>query len=125
MDIALAQIDAAFARAAIVNAFKLRIEHFLRLGPHHPAVRARFCARIELLHGRSLGAAIALTERWWRDERKAFAIASALGRGSALSLETLRELRLILRLLRFKCLHAQFPAILAALREEPLAMAAE
>ncbi len=126
VDVALAQIDAVFDRAAVVNAFKLRVAHFIRLGPHHTAVRARFVTRAELLRGRSLDAAIVLVERWWRAERTAFAIASALGRGSALSLEVLGELRLILRLMRSKRLHAQFPALVAALGEEAMAsMAAE
>lgn len=125
MDAALVQIHAAFDEAASVNAFKLRVERLLRLGPHHPAVRARFGARAELLMGRSLDAAIAIVECWWRDERKAFQIASALGRGSRLSLEALRELRLILRLMRFKRMQAQFALILAALRDEFIAMAAE
>jgi hypothetical protein len=123
VDAALAQIDAAFDRAAVVNAFKLRVEELIRLGPHHPAVRARFSSRAELLRGHSLDASIVLVERCWRTEQKAFAIASALGRGSALSLEVLRELRLILRLLRWKRLHAQFPALVAALGDEPMAMA--
>jgi hypothetical protein len=125
MEATRAQVQAAFDQAAIVNALKVCVEHWLRLGPHHPAVRARFSARAELLRGRSLDAAIMLVERWWRDEQKAFQIASALGRGSGLSLEVLRELRLILRLMRFKRMRAQFAPILAALREEPLAMAAE
>ena len=47
-------------------------------------------------------------ERWWRDERKAFQIASALGGGTRLSLEVLRELRLILRLMRFKRMQAEY-----------------
>lgn len=125
LDAALAQISAAFDEAAIVNAFKLRVERLLRLGPDHPAVRARFGTRAALLRGRSLGAAIALVERCWRAERTAFQIASALGRGSRLSLETLRELRLILRLLRFKRMQAEFPAIVAALCDEPIELAAE
>jgi hypothetical protein len=125
MDAALAQIHAAFDEAAIANAFKLSVERLLRLGPHHPAVRARFGARAELLMGRSLDAAIALVERWWRDERKAFQIASALGRGSRLSLEVLSELRLILRLMRFKRMQAEFSTIVAALRDDPIRMAAE
>src|SRR5271166_2338502 len=74
MDAALAQIGAAFDHAAAVNGFKLKVERFLRRGPHDPEVRARFGARAEMLRGRSLDAAIALTERWWRDERKAFQI---------------------------------------------------
>jgi hypothetical protein len=125
LDAALAEIGAAFDEAAKVNAFKLRVECRLRRGPIHPAVRARFGARAALLRGRNLDAAIALTERWWRDERRAFLIASALGRGVRLPIDVLQELRLILRLMRFKRMHAEFPAIVAALCDEPHAMAAE
>lgn len=123
--VALAQIRAAFDEAAIVNSFKLRIERLLRLGPHHPAVRARFGARAELLKNRSLDDAIALVERWRRDERKAFQIASALGGGNRLSVEVLSELRLVLRLLRAKRMQAEFCRIAAAVCDEPIAIAAE
>lgn len=125
LDAALAEIGAAFDEAAKINAFKLRIERQLRLGPLHPAMRARFGERAALLRGRNLDAAIALTERWWRDERRAFVIASALGRGARLPIEVLQELRLILRLMRFKRMHAEFPAIVAAVCDEPTALAAE
>ena len=125
MEAALAQIDSAFGRAAAINAFKLKVERQLRRGPLHPAVRARFAGRAELLKGRNLDAGIALVERWWRDERRAFLIASALGRGVRLPLDVLQELRLILRLMRFKRLHAQFPTIVAAVCDEPTALAAE
>jgi len=125
MEAALAQIDAAFDEAAIVNAFKLRVERLLRLGPHHPAVRARFGSRAELLTGRSLDAAIVLVERWRRDQQQAFQIASALGRGSRLSLDVLSELRLILRLMRFKRMQTELSTIVAALCDEPIKMAAE
>jgi hypothetical protein len=125
MEIALAQIGAAFDDAAVVNAFKLRVERSLRLGPQHPAVRARFSARAAILGGRSLDQAIVLTERAWRNERKAFQIASAFGRGSRHSLDVLAEARLILRLFRAKQMHAQFPAIIAALCDDAIALAAE
>jgi hypothetical protein len=125
LDSALAEIGAAFDQAAAVNAFKLRVERQLRLGPLHPAVRARFGARAALLHDRNLDAAVALVERWWRDERRAFFIASALGRGTRLPIEVLQELRLILRVMRFKRMQADFPAIVAALCDGPSAMAAE
>jgi hypothetical protein len=125
LDTALAQIDAAFSEAAAINALKLRVERQLRRGPFHPAVRARYAARAELLQGRSLDAAIALVERWWRDERRAFLIASALGRGTRLPLDVLQELRLILRFMRFKRMQAQFPAIVAAVCDGSTAMAAE
>ena len=125
LDAALAEIAIAFDEAAQVNAFKLRVERQLRRGPLHPAVRARYGARATLIRGRSLDAAIALTERWWRDDRRAFFIASSLGRGVRLPIEVLQELRLILRLMRFKRMHAQFPVIVAALCDEPTAQAAE
>jgi hypothetical protein len=111
MTMALAQISAAFDAAAVVNAFKFRVEHLLRLGPPHPAVRARLGARAEMLAGRGLDAAIVVAERWWRDERRAFQIASVFGCASRLSLEVLRELRLILRWMRFKRMGAQYSAI--------------
>ena len=125
MDAALAQIGAAFDEAAAVNAFMLRVERLLRLGPQHAAVHARFAARAATLSGRGLPAAIVLVERWWRDERKAFQIASALGYGNRLSLEVLRELRLILRLMRVKGMQAEFGAIVAAACGEEMALAAE
>jgi hypothetical protein len=125
MDAALAQIGAAFDQAAAINGFKLRVEHLIRLGPQHAAVRARFGARAARLAGCSLAVAIFTVERWWRDERKAFQIASALGRGNRLSLDVLRELRLVLRLLRFGRMDAGFGAILGALGDEPSIMAAE
>jgi hypothetical protein len=125
LDVALAQIGTAFDETAVICNFKIRVERLLRLGPHHPAVLARFGARAELLSGRSLGAAVVSVERWWRDERKAFQIASALGCGSRLSLEVLRELRLILRLMRFKRMEAEYCAAIAALCVASFAIAAE
>ena len=101
MERALAQIEAAFDETAAVNDFKLRVERLLRLGPHHPAVRARFRARTQMLSGCNLAIAAAKVDRWWREERRAFQIASALGTGSRLSLEVLCEARLVLRLMRF------------------------
>jgi hypothetical protein len=88
-------------------------------------VHARFSARAALLYGRDIDAAIALAECWWREERKAFAIASALGCGTRLSLDVLRELRLILRLARCKRMEAAYRAAVAAMCDAPSAMAAE
>jgi hypothetical protein len=123
--VALAQIGAAFDAAAVINDFKLQVERIIRLRPQHPAVRARFAARAAMLSGRGLDGAVILVDRWWRDERKAFQVASAFGRGSRLSLDVLGELRLILRWLRFKQMQAEYQAALEALREPPLAEAAE
>jgi hypothetical protein len=125
LDIAFAKIDAAFDQTAAINGFKIRIELLLQADRHHPALRARFGARAEMLAGRSLDASVAAVERWWRDEQKAFAIASALGGGTRLSLDVLRELRLILRLMRFKRMEAEFQAVVAALNTPTIAIAAE
>ncbi|HEX3505037.1 MAG TPA: hypothetical protein VHU22_16745 [Xanthobacteraceae bacterium] len=125
MDRALAQIEAAFGDAAAVNDFKLRVERLFRLGPHHPALRARFRTRAEMLSVCHLTSATTKVERWWREERRVFQIASALGYGNRLSLEVLRELRLALRLMRFKRMHAEFRTIIAALRGDLIAEAAE
>ena len=125
IEIALAQIGAAFDEAAAINRFKLRVERYIRLGPGHIAMRARYGARAECLRGRSLAEACATITRWWRDERKAFAIASALGAGNRMSLEVLRELRLMLRLMRFKRMAVEFGAIVAQVCGEAIAQAAE
>ena len=125
LDVALTEIGAAFDQAAAVNDFKIRVERLIRRGPRHPALRARFGARAAMLRGRSLDAAIATVERWWRDERKAFQIASALGGGTRLSLEILRELRLTLRLMHFKRMEAAYFETIAALSDPPAALAAE
>jgi hypothetical protein len=77
MDIALAQIGAAFGESALTNQFKLNVERYLRLGPHHPAARARFGGRAAMLASQKLDGAIKTVERGWREERKAFVIASA------------------------------------------------
>jgi hypothetical protein len=97
----------------------------MRRGPRHPGLRARFGARAARLHGRDLDAAIATVERWWRDERKAFQIASALGGGTRLSLEVLRDMRLVLRLMRFKRMEVAYFETIATLCDPPAAMAAE
>ncbi|MFY9894797.1 MAG: hypothetical protein WAK63_11780 [Xanthobacteraceae bacterium] len=128
MAVALAQLGTAFDEAATINDFKIRVERLIQLGPYHAAVRARFGARALMVFGRGLDSAVALValvERWWRDERKAFAIASALGCATRLSLEALTELRLILRLMRSKRMHAEFDELIAALCGAPIAAAAE
>ena len=125
LDVALTEIGAAFDQSAVINGFKIRVERLIRRGPRHPALRARFGSRAAMLRGRSLDAAVATVERWWRDERKAFQMASALGGGTRLSLEVLRDLRLVLRLMRFKRMEAEYFEIIAALSDPPAALAAE
>ncbi len=126
LDAALAEIGAAFDHAAAVNEFKLRVERWLTLGPQHGAVRARFGARAaRLSDSRSLHGSRYVTERWWRDERRAFQLASALGYGNRHSLEVLHEVRLILRLMRAKRMDDDYCEIIAALRDSEMPMAAE
>ena len=122
---ALAHIGAAFDETAAVFDFKLKVERTLCRGPTHPAVRARFGARAAMLSGLPLDMAVARAECWWHDERKAFQIANALGTGNRLSLDVLRELRVILRLMRYRRLHAQFGAIVAAVYDGAMPLAAE
>jgi hypothetical protein len=110
----------------IGNAVKIKVERLMRLEPDHPALRARFGARADAVRPRPrCGCYVVVVERWWRDERKAFQIASAFGCATRLSLEILRELRLILRLMRFKRMEAEYDSGLAALCNVPIAMAAE
>jgi hypothetical protein len=125
LDVALTEIGAAFDQSAVINGFKIRVERLIRRGARHPTLRARFGARAAMLRGRSLDAAVATVDRWWRDERKAFQMASALGGGTRLSLEVLRDLRLVLRLMRFKRMEAEYFETLAVLCNPPTAMAAE
>jgi hypothetical protein len=126
IDVALAQIGAMFDEASVINMFKLKVEWFFRGGPHSTAAQARFGARARLLRGHDLNGAVTLVERWWREERKAFQIASTLGGGNRLSLEVLAELRLILRIMRFKRMQAEFFQIVAEIcGDEPIAEAAE
>jgi len=125
MAAAVAQIGDTFNQAAVVNAFKLRVERWLVLGADHPAVRARFGRRAGMLRNDNLDGAIIVVEHWYRTERKAFQIASAFGRGNSLSLEVLRELRLILRLIRATKPHV-YRDVLAVVRgADPSLIAAE
>lgn len=125
MDAALAHIDGTFNKAAPINAFKMRVEQAMCRGAYHPANRARYGRRTAMLRNASLAGAIVRVDQWYRDERKAFQIASALGSGNRLSLEVLHELRLILRFIRAK--GADFSEILGAIlgASEPGSIAAE
>lgn len=107
-----------FDRAVATAAFKRSIRRMLREPYSGAALRARYGSRAAMLGDRDLDAATATVERWWRSERKAFAIASALGRGTRLSLEILTELRLVLRLFRHKRMRAQYQQIAAALANQ-------
>jgi hypothetical protein len=125
LDVAFAKIDAAFGHTAASGSFKIRVELLLQTDIHHPALRARFGARAEMLAGYDLDAAVSAVERWWRTETKAFAIASALGGGTRLSVDVLRDLRLILRLARFRRMEREFEQAVDVLSRRPVDIAAE
>jgi hypothetical protein len=108
LDAACADIRATFDSSA--RALKLRVLRAIKRGTGHPANRARYGARVAQLHERLpflyrdpqavIGGACAILKNWYRDEKRAYLIAAALGRGNRLSLDVLAELRLMLRLLR-------------------------
>ncbi len=111
MEATEARIEAQFGEAAVINAFKLRVERIILFGPEHAAVRARYGARAASLRGASLSTAIHIIDSLFTLERRAFQIAGVYGGGSRLSVEVLKELRLILRWLRFVGRACQFPSI--------------
>jgi hypothetical protein len=80
-------------------------------------------------HGRSDQASVVTISVTYslmaRDEQRAFAIASAFGRGSRLPLQVLDELRLLLRWLRFKGLTAEYEAAFGTLCDATIGIAAE
>lgn len=111
MAAALAQIDREFGPVGMTQRFKDRIRGTLRAGPGHPMTQARYGARAHMLHGIPLERAAGLVDRWYRIELEAFQLASAIGSGSRLSSTVLRELRLILRWMRFKKMHGELANI--------------
>jgi hypothetical protein len=68
-----------------------------------------------MLSGYDVDSAVTAVERWWHTETKAFAIASALGGGNRLSLDILRDLRLILRWMRLKQTEKEFAQLVETL----------
>ena len=100
MQRAFDRMDREFGPWAVIDRFKRDCRQAMRRGLDDPAVIARFGARVDLLGVRDIASAIIVVERWYRDERKAFQVASAMGRGVRLPLMVLAELRLILRFMR-------------------------
>jgi hypothetical protein len=94
-DAAVAAIRATFDRHHEINALKLAVEWAIRRGTGDPLVRARYGKRAERLHFSNIDKAITRVERWYSVERRTW----AFGR-TRLSYEVLREVRLILRLIR-------------------------
>jgi hypothetical protein len=68
--------------------------------PQSPKVRARYGQRAALLRNQTLARASTVVDQQLRLEVKAYAIASALGRGDRAPIEVLREVRIIMRYMR-------------------------
>jgi hypothetical protein len=117
VETAKAMIAAGFDAAAAHIDLKAKVAAVLANGTADPANRLRYGARVRMLRGKSLKAAIATVERWHQAERQAFQIAAIMGHPPTLSLTVLRELRLILRFFRRKRMGNGFPALIEALCE--------
>jgi hypothetical protein len=80
-----------------------RRKEFIRwamANPGSPAICARYGPRAALLRNQTLARASTVVDQWLQLEIKAFAIASALGRGNRAPVEMLREVQIILRYMR-------------------------
>jgi hypothetical protein len=107
-----ALIEAEFGPAAVNREFKNRVRRFIRLGTGHEEVRARYGARLARLRHCGIGRAIRRIEEDFRAERRTFQILHVLGLShDRLSLEVLRELRLLLRFARRSEYRAHYRAI--------------
>lgn len=101
---AIAQINATFGPAWVVNRRKLAVDQVIRMGAAHPEVQARYAGRARASGARTLTDALADVEIWRAAELQR-------PQPSRLSLQVLDELRLILRLLRFRGLAWTYPIV--------------
>jgi hypothetical protein len=115
MDRAEAEITRAFGFPEV--AFKQRVRRFARRGAADPANWARYGARVRLLRNATLEQAAILTDGWYRRERDALRNKYAIGGATRLSVEVLKELRLMVRFARAKRLDLQ-PVIADVLGED-------
>jgi hypothetical protein len=125
IEIALAQIAVAFSCAAEINSFKFRVERWLRLGPEHPAVRARFRARTAALPQWQLDAAIREVERWWARGAQGFRARQRARLRLATADRGTPRATADLAVDSFQRDGAEFEAIAAAVYEHDIALAAE
>lgn len=105
---ALAQIDATFGPAWDANFLKRSVDDVIRMGADHPEVRARYAGRAIASGARTLAEAIDAVELWRAAEMRR-------PKPSRLSLQVLAELRLILRLMRWRALAWAYPLVVSAL----------
>jgi hypothetical protein len=120
---ALASIAAGFDKTSEIQAFKSRVRRVIELGAGHDAVRVRYGIRLRRLRERLIAwreansfatrccgipentaiycdIACIIVDRWYHEECRELKVLAAFGRGNGISVQRLRELRLILRLLR-------------------------
>jgi len=113
IDAQCAAVRAGADEASVHSDFKKRVLRAIQLGTGHPAIRARYGARLNMLRGFSTSAAVFMVDVWLMREKHAYGIAVALGEHpSRLSLEILRELQLLLRLARRSEFRDHLPGIL-------------
>ena len=103
LDAMYASMHAGFDRSCEINSLKLSILHAIKLGTGHPLIRARYGERARMLKELPIDTAIWVVDKWYWIER---------GK-SALSLNVLREMRVMLRMLRRSSLRDHLPAILS------------
>jgi hypothetical protein len=123
---ALAAIGATFGDAAVINGLKLRVEDMIKRGPCDQITRARYSGVANMLQNRDCGnidSSIAVVESFYRYHRKSPKIASFIDSQRRWPLEVLRELRLILRLIRryrHRTGYDQLPGILSFIISESI-----
>lgn len=120
-----AMIDATFDEAGKARSFKIRILDMIRRGTGHAAVRARYGRRAAELRGLHIDAAIFIATMKYFEVRRQHQIGTALGYGNQLSLDVLREIRMLLRLIRRSEFKNDFQGILSfVIGAEPMALQA-
>lgn len=104
MDVALAKVGAIALNnpACIANNLKLRVQQVIERGATDYGVRSRYYGRARKFQGFTITEAIWAVDYWLKEEQRKFDNAIKLGAASRLPIMVLTELRLILRLARFR-----------------------
>lgn len=112
---ALDSIEREFSAAAEIDDFKNHVRSLIHDGTGNPALRARYGIRLQDLLGYTIDAACFTVDRWYREhleELKRWRDVPYAPQPPRLTLEILRELRLILRLIRQSKFRDDFQVIL-------------
>jgi hypothetical protein len=113
MDAACASIEAGFDEACLVNSLKLSVLRAIKLGTGHPLIRAEYGEYARRIRETcsTIDDAIILTELQYREV--------ALRKDNRRSLQKLKEIRLLLRLLRRSNFRNNFTGVLDFLLSDP------